>query len=60
MFKTEIRFLPVNNYPDAHHSKGGMKFATQISPLLNLSWIMGQQSHPIKIGDYRHMNYIRI
>ena len=28
-------FLPVNNYPDAHHSQGGMKFATQISPLLN-------------------------
>ena len=35
MFKTEITFLPVNNYPDAHHSQGGMKFATQISPLLN-------------------------
>ena len=23
-------------YPDSHHSQGGMKFATQISPLLNL------------------------
>ena len=32
---TEITFLPVNNYPDTHHSQGGMKFATQISPLLN-------------------------
>ena len=24
------------SYPDLHHSQGGMKFATQISPLLNL------------------------
>ena len=24
-----------NSYPDLHHSQGGMKFATQISPLLN-------------------------
>ena len=23
------------NYPDLHRSQGGMKFATQISPLLN-------------------------
>ena len=23
MFKTEITFLPVNNYPDMHHSQGG-------------------------------------
>ena len=22
MFRTEITFLPVNNYPDAHHSQG--------------------------------------
>ena len=35
VFKTEITFLPVNNYPEAHHSQGGMKFATQILPLLN-------------------------
>ena len=28
-------FLAGNNYPDLLHSKGGMKFATQISPLLN-------------------------
>ena len=34
-FKTEITFLPGNNYPDSHHSQGGMKFATQLSPLLN-------------------------
>ena len=33
---TEITFLPGNNYPDSHHSLGGMKFATQSSPLLNL------------------------
>ena len=29
-------FLAGNNYPDSPPSKGGMKFATQISPLLNL------------------------
>ena len=28
-------FLGWNNYPDSPHSQGGMKFATQISPLLN-------------------------
>ena len=26
---------PKNSYQDMHHSQGGMKFATQISPLLN-------------------------
>ena len=36
VFKTEITFLPGNNYPDVHHLQGLMKFATQISPLLNL------------------------
>ena len=30
-----LTFLVLNNYPDAHHSQWGMKFATQISPLLN-------------------------
>jgi hypothetical protein len=25
-----------NSYQVSHHSQGGMKFATQISPLLNL------------------------
>ena len=34
--KLEITFLPGNNYPDSHHSHGGMKFATQISTLLNI------------------------
>ena len=28
--------MNTKNYPDSHHSQGGMKFATQISPLLNL------------------------
>ena len=28
-------FLVSNIYPDSHHSQGGMKFATQISPILN-------------------------
>ena len=27
--------MNTKNYPDSHHSQGGMKFATQISPLLN-------------------------
>ena len=31
-----ITFLEGNNYTDSHVSQGGMKFATQISPLLNL------------------------
>ena len=30
------KFFELNIYPVAHHSQGGMKFATQISPLLNL------------------------
>ena len=30
-------FSAGNNYPDSPHSWGGMKFATQISPILNLS-----------------------
>ena len=29
-------FLAGNNYPNLPHSQRGMKFATQISPLLNL------------------------
>ena len=28
-------FLAVNNYPDSPDSQGGVKFATQISSLLN-------------------------
>ena len=28
-------FLAGNNYPDSPHSQGGIKFATQISPLLH-------------------------
>ena len=35
MFKAEIKCLLGNNYPDLHHSQQGVKFATQISPLLN-------------------------
>ena len=29
-------YLAGNNYPASPHSQGGLKFATQISPLLNL------------------------
>ena len=33
-------FLAGNIYPDLPHSQGGMKFATQISPLLNhIYWL---------------------
>ena len=32
-------FLAGNNFPDSPHSQGGMKFATQISPLLNLVYL---------------------
>ena len=35
-FASKTANLWLNNYPDLHHSQGGMKFATQISPLLNL------------------------
>ena len=31
---TKLAFLAGNNYPDSSHLQGGMKFATQISPLL--------------------------
>ena len=31
----EIESAELNNYQDLHHLQGGMKFATQISPLLN-------------------------
>ena len=34
-FKAEVKFLAKNSYPDLHHLQGGMKFDTQISPLLN-------------------------
>ena len=41
------KFLTKNSYQDSHHSQRGMKFATQISPLLNsfvlyLKLILGQ------------------
>ena len=41
-----------NNYPDSPYSQGGKKFATQISPLFNLSQILGHIRHPFKIRDY--------
>ena len=41
-----LDFLPGNNYPDSHHLLGVMKFATQISPLLNL------YSKTAKIRDF--------
>ena len=34
-FKLKSNFLHKHNYPVLHHSQGSMKFATQISPLLN-------------------------
>ena len=35
-FRLQINFLTINNYSELHHLQGGMKCATQISPLLNL------------------------
>ena len=29
-----------DNYPDSPHSQGGMKFAAQISPLLNFLYLV--------------------
>ena len=68
MFKAEITFLPGNNYPDSHHSQGGMKFATQISPLLNcylsfpictltLSWFPCLHPDQIKPGEEVHFSW---
>ena len=34
-FFPQKQAFSVNNHPDSHHLQGGMKFATQISPLLN-------------------------
>ena len=34
-------FLAGNNQSDSPHSQGGMKFATQISPLLNYILLVG-------------------
>ena len=36
MLKAEMKMAVLNYYPDAHYLQGDMKFATQISPLLNL------------------------
>ena len=36
-FDKKVNFW-LNNYLDSHHSQGGMKFATQISPLINSSY----------------------
>ena len=35
VFRTYSSFLHKNNYTSSCHSQGGMKFATQISPLFN-------------------------
>ena len=35
-------FLAGNNYPDSPHLQRGMKFATQISPLLNCNYKLGK------------------
>ena len=43
-------FLAGNNYPDSPHLQWGMKFATQISPLLNYSVkILQAESHAIDL-----------
>ena len=35
VFRLKSNFQHKNSYPDLHHSQGGVKFPTQISPLLN-------------------------
>ena len=35
-----VKEFEQKNYPDFIHSQGGMKFATQISPLLNYYFIL--------------------
>ena len=42
-----------NNYPDLHHSQGGMKFATQISPLLNYL----SSSNKLKIPNFELQSF---
>ena len=38
--------LAGNNYLNSPHSQGGMKFATQISPLLNFpEWVPDAETH---------------
>ena len=46
-----LSFLAGNNYPDSPHSQGGMKFATQISPLLNYQF----NSNYIKFSPHYFM-----
>ena len=44
------------NYPDPHHSQGALRFATQISPLLNFYWnlsISKLQVEKIKLKAYQ-------
>ena len=61
VFKAEIAFLKGNNYPDLPHSQMGMKFATQISPLLNyytVSW--GPQSKLLRsLGRILYIDLIK-
>ena len=42
MLQSKITFLLLNNHPDMLYSQGGMKFTTQMSPLLNLSCLIIQ------------------
>ena len=42
----KLKFWTQKNHPDLHHLLGGMKFATQISPLLDLLYFFsGIHSH---------------
>ena len=37
VFLAKINCFGTNKYEESHHSRGDLKFATQISPLLNLT-----------------------
>ena len=49
MFYVEITFPAGNNYPDLHHSQRGMKFATQISTLLNFIYLIVSYTRELQI-----------
>ena len=57
--KLEITFLPGNNYPDSHHSHGGMKFATQISTLLNIILYFSKKGNFNQLSASWHMTSLR-
>ena len=48
VFRLKLNFLHKNNYPDLHHSQGYIKFATEISPLLNCELVEDYKQYPVE------------